>query len=159
MYIELKTYDNWVTTRINNQLEERVVKLIQERNLYDRVTLISFSTESLKRVKKLDPRITTGLDIKTSTPLYRHFPALLRLLPLWAKHRIGVDVILPDYAGATPALVEAAHKRGMRVSPWVDGHQTRDDEAAFFPRLLAMGVDGICTNALDLLQNALLSNA
>lgn len=157
MYIELKTFNNWVTQGTNNQLEERVVKLVQDRNLYDRVTLISFSTESLKRIHQLDPRIQTGLDKKMSESFFRKSPMLTRLFVGWAKRMLGVSVILPDYAGTTQALVKAAHKRGLRVAPWVDGHQTRDDEIAFFPKLLAMGVDGICTNAVDALQTTLAS--
>lgn len=157
-YVELKTYDHDVRKGTNNQLEERIVKLIQEKNLYNRVTVISFSPLSLRKVKQLDPRIQTGLDFE--------FPAIVpkkirenalflnAFVTLYAKQWLGVGSIHSKYEETSPKLVQKAHQAGLRIAPWVN-HQTRSEEQALFPALMAMGVDGIITNAVDLLQEAL----
>ena len=145
IYLELKTNNKDVKNKANNLLEERVANFIYEQNLYDRVTVISFSTESLKRIKKLDPNIKTGLDIK----LTQWQKPFLGLLTRYAKLRLKVDSIHPAYQDVSKKFVKKAHKKGLEFTPWVH-RQTRDEETEMIPELISMGVDGIITNAPDL---------
>jgi glycerophosphoryl diester phosphodiesterase len=154
IYVELKTIDSKPgTPNPNNHLEEKVAKLIQENNLYDRVTVIGFSANSLRKIKKLDPKIKTGLNIDLP-PAIQNTPAVLPLfMNFYVKHWVGADSFQPSYDDTTPELVEAAHKAGLPILPWVN-HQTRDEEKTLFPKLMEMGVDGLITNSVDLLRQA-----
>jgi glycerophosphoryl diester phosphodiesterase len=50
-------------------LEERVLKLVHEYQLRQRVMIVSFNHRSIDKVKALDPRIKTGLIIKKASVL------------------------------------------------------------------------------------------
>ena len=57
----------------------------------------------------------------------------------------------PHHLAVTPALVEAAHEVGLTINTW-----TVDDPGRM-AELIAMGVDGICTNAPDVLRRVLVT--
>ncbi|MBY0402540.1 MAG: hypothetical protein K2X66_01470 [Cyanobacteria bacterium] len=149
VYIELKT--DTANPRKNNNLEARVVKLIQSKNLYDKVTVISFCHQSLKKVKRLDPKIKTGLDYLMPTFLKAFNPWGAGLFLSYCKRILKVDSVHPPYEEVTPALVEKAHRRGLTLTPWVY-RQTRQEELDLFPAMEKAGVDGVITNAVDLAQ-------
>ncbi len=153
LYVELKTSDREVLLGLNNQLEARASKLIQDRKLHERVSVISFSPLSLRKIKQLDPNIKTGLDFVLPKPLRNNTLFLKLFINRFAKNWLGVESLHPSYESTTPELVERAHQAGLRVLPWVN-RQTRDEEAVWFPKLIEMGVDGLITNAVDLLQQA-----
>lgn len=154
IYLELKTSNREVLSGDNNQLEKRVAQLIREKDLYDRVTVISFSPLALRRLKKLDSRIRTGLDFTLPDWMHRS-PALLRgFVQGVARRWLGVSDLLPSYNDVTPNLMHLARQAGLAVKPWVNG-QSRAEEQAMFPHLLKLGVDGIITNSVDLLQQAI----
>ncbi len=148
-YIELKTDRPYSLD--NNNMERLVSKLIREKNLYDRVTVISFNPLSLARVNLIDPKIDTGLDIEMGAN-----SKLAAMATIGALRVFGLDAVLPEYTGVTPSLVKNVHRLGMKIVPWVY-HETRDEEKQAFPKLVQMGVDGICTNAVDALQEYLKS--
>ena len=152
VYIELKARDGDANASL--QLEAQVAKLIQEKNLYHRVTVISFSVRSLRKIKRLDPQIQTGLNVDVPRMIKR-FPLVLPLWMRWyVKQWVGADSLQPSYDDTTLALVRAAHGAGLSIISWVK-HQTRDEEAALFSTLMRMGVDGLMTNAVDLLLQEL----
>lgn len=146
VYVELKT--DTANPAKNNDLERRVVKMVQDKNLYDRVTIISFCQGSLRKVKKLDPKIKTGLDYLLPKPLKKWAEGVFLT---YCKKVLKVDSVHPPYQEVTESLVRKAHKRGLTLMPWVY-HETRDDEARLFPKLVGTGIDGIMTNAVDLFQ-------
>jgi glycerophosphoryl diester phosphodiesterase len=155
VYVELKTEDPTPDNPHpnSNGLEEKVAKLIKDKALYDRVTVIGFSAHSLRKIKALDPKIKTGLNVELP-PLLHNLPALLPLfMKAYVKHWVGADSLQPSYEDTTPALVKAAHHAGLPLLPWVN-HQTRQQEQALFPELIGMGVDGLITNSVDLLHKA-----
>ncbi|MFX4493791.1 hypothetical protein ABTA45_20055, partial [Acinetobacter baumannii] len=67
---------------------------------------------------------------------------------------VRADALHPSYGDTTPEVVRQAHQAGLPVRCWVSGAEDRAAEKALFPTLIALGVDGITTNALDLLQKA-----
>jgi glycerophosphoryl diester phosphodiesterase len=155
VYVELKApeHKSGKLTSPNHQLEEKITQLIQEKNLYQRVTVIGFSAHSLRKIKARDPNIQTGLNIKLP-PLLRKFPLLLPwFINVYVKHWVRADSLQPCYEDTSPNLVKAAHHAGLTIIPWVN-RQTREEENALFPLLIGMDVDGLITNAVDLLQAA-----
>lgn len=148
-FIELKTVNPFAS----GQLERKVAQMIREKDLYDRVTVLSFSPVSLRKIKHYDPRIKTALNVQVPA-LVKQWPLLLRgFIKLYAQRLAGVDAIQPSYSDTTPALVEIAHSVGLSVVAWASG-ETREEERQKFPQLMAMGVDGLITNAVDLLNAA-----
>ncbi len=145
--IELKTVNPFAS----GQLERKVAQMIREKDLYDRVTVLSFSPVSLRKIKHYDPKIKTALNVQVPA-LVKQWPVLLRgFVKLYAQRLAGVDAIQPSYNDTTPALIQIAHSVGLPVIPWVHG-ETRAQEQEKFPQLMAMGVDGLITNAVDLLN-------
>jgi glycerophosphoryl diester phosphodiesterase len=133
--------------------EAAVLETIRRKKAQDRVTLISFDSNSLRQVKKLDPTVKTALNFTLPKALTTNIPFLWAYIHLFAKNWVGADGLQPDYDSTTPALVKLSHEAGLPIVPWVN-HQTRAQEKATFPRLLALGVDGLITNAVDLLKQA-----
>lgn len=152
-YVELKVPDPELLRKGGNQLEKRVAQLIQDKHLYDQVTVISFSPHSLRKTKALNPHIKTGLNFSL-LPWLRHNELFLNaFVNLYAKRWARVDSIHPSYDATNPMLVRIAHDAGMPLFTWVN-KQTRNEEKAIFPELIDMQVDGIMTNAVDLLNQA-----
>lgn len=128
---------------------EPLVRLIQERELIDRVCVGSFSERRLRAVRRaLGPRLATAAG-QVGTGHFRFAPRnVLRLLHTPAPvfqipetHVIrGRTVRL-----VTPQFVRRAHDLGKQVHVW-----TIDDRGDM-ERLLDWGVDGIVTDRIDTL--------
>lgn len=146
-FVELKT----ISPFSNNRLEAKVARIIREKNLYDRVTVLSFSPLSLRIIKTMDPKIKTALNINVPAVVKKNLALLRGFVNLYAKGLAGVDALQPNYGDTTPELVNLAHKAGLKLVSWVE-HETRDEEQARFSELMDMGVDGLITNAVDLLK-------
>ncbi len=148
-FVELKTTQDPPYPCETNQAEERLVALVQQKNLFDRVTVISFNPWSLLKLKHLEPRLKTGLDLVVQQ--YQPHIGLQGLMS-WAKQVLQVDTVLPPYKEATAAFVSAAKAVGLKVMPWV-WKETCHQELAEADRLSALGVDGLVTNAPQLIQS------
>jgi glycerophosphoryl diester phosphodiesterase len=110
-------------------IAEAVVKAVQAASLRDRVIVISFDHGVVKRVKRLDTGIFTG--ILFSRPL----PGLAARMA-WAR----ADALFPRYTLVTPALLHTARRKGWFVGTWTA------NEPADMKRLLRLGVDAVATN-------------
>ena len=148
IFVELKP-----STIYNRTLTENTLKIIRNHQAQDRVTLISFDPRCLRQAKKLDPTVKTALNCSIPKILRNNTPILWAYNHLFIKGWLHADGIQPDYNSATPVLIQTSHAAGLNVVPWVY-HQTRDEEAAAFPKLIDAGVDGLITNAVDLLNEA-----
>lgn len=149
-YVELKTHNRDVLLGRNNHLKQRVAELIRQQDLYDRVTVISFSPLSLRKIKQIDPKIKTGWDLAPLGPLKTQ-KWMLKLLVRLAK-KLQVDSLHPPYTSTTESLVQLALQAGLKVASYAS-KESRAAESKTFPRLTAMGVDGFITNAVDQLDS------
>lgn len=134
-----------------NHLEEKVARIIQERNLYEQVTVLGFSPFSVRKIKQIDPKIRTALNVELPAVVKSNPFVMKQFVDTYAKRLLKVDALQPQYADASPRLIETAHAAGLSVIPWVN-KETREQERVAFPVLIDRGVDGLITNAVDLLN-------
>ncbi len=110
-------------------VEARLAEALAKHGLVDAVMVISFDHGALLRLKRMDPRIATGV-------LYACAPVAPSSLAM-AAH---ADALLPHWGDLGPEMVEDAHANGLAVSTW-----TVDDEREM-AWAASMGVDAIATN-------------
>lgn len=101
-YIELK-----VAHDEEDGLEERVIELINKYELKNSIEISSPFPKRLKRIKRLDSVIRTGL---------LNFEGELKTIDL-AKE-IGAEVLHPLYTNLTQEKIEYAHSLGVELNPW-----------------------------------------
>lgn len=119
-------------------IERRVLRAVDRSRMADRVVLISFDHGVVKRLKRLRPRILTGM--LYSRPIED---------PVERALQLKADAIMPRRNLVSRALVESAKARGLLVSTWTA------DGAAEMRKLLACGVDSVTTNFPDRLNRLL----
>jgi glycerophosphoryl diester phosphodiesterase len=112
-----------------------VASVVGARGLYDRILVSSFDVGSISRVKEVDPRVATAW----LTMVVPDTAAVVGSL-VEAGHR----ALHPYDPIVDAALVDACHAAGIEVNVWTVDAPERMAE------LLALGVDGICTNVPDL---------
>jgi glycerophosphoryl diester phosphodiesterase len=120
-------------------IEERVITILQETGFVGRVTVQSFHHPSPAKMKRLDPRIVTGLLVGG------------RQVPSDSVGRVrqyGADYYAPEYRLVTAALVRTLHQAGIPIVTWTV------NEPEEVRRLLDLGVgslsgDGIISDYPD----------
>ena len=115
-------------------VEEEVVGLVREKGLVEKVIVISFLEETLRRVRELDEDIVTGL-------IYvRHKN------PIKAALELKAEYLLSLYRFTHSADVRKAHEAGLKVIVWTIN---KPEEATEYKK---KGVDGITTDRPDILK-------
>jgi glycerophosphoryl diester phosphodiesterase len=140
--------------------EDEVARALHERRLLDRAMVSTMEVGSLAYLREHEPALRRGWTVPRVTrdwnrswwarPLVLAGSASLRARLPGLIERRGPE--LGIWAGwvyqplITPGLVAAAHRAGIAVIVWTV------DDADRIGALLAMGVDGICTNDPRLLE-------
>lgn len=120
-------------------IEKRIVKLIQEKNAFAWVQVISFDSQALKRIHTLDPGIKLQKLIVSNLGMFPFF--LDNGLRGGSPRRLGfVDEYGFYHKSVSKALVKRVHKWGKKCNVWTV------NEPEKIARLRAMGVDGITTD-------------
>ncbi|MFE9630252.1 glycerophosphodiester phosphodiesterase [Streptomyces sp. NPDC006463] len=128
-------------------IEEQTLKVLEEagwldrRHVTQRLVVQSFSADSVRIVHGLRPDLVTaflGTPAVADLPRYAQFTD--RINP-WHT------TISADWVSAVHGLL-GAHGKAMEVDTWIV------DDAATARKVQAMGVDGIITNAPDVVQEA-----
>ena len=120
------------------ELESTLLSVIHNRQMEKRSRIISFSAQSIGKIKTLDSSIQTGLLI-----------SLYRKDPIRAAREIRADELAIRYNLATDVIVDSAHGNGLAVSVWTVNRES-DME-----RMIKLGIDCIITNYPDRLQRLL----
>ncbi|MCL4859187.1 MAG: glycerophosphodiester phosphodiesterase [Caldilineaceae bacterium] len=123
---------------------EALVKLIQQRTLYDQVIVSSFNPMTLIKMRWADPKVRLGL-------LYFE-PLPPHLKQAWFSPIIQPEALHPYFALVDATLMAWAHERRCAVNTWTV------NDVAEAKRLAALGVDVIMTDAPDLIRQALASS-
>jgi len=125
-------------------LVAEVVRLIEDHNLLHRSIVSSFDPFALRQVKRLNPRINTGLLYFFDLPAY--------LVRACLSFLTKPDALHPEKRLVTKEYMAWAQEKGYRVNVWTA------DEPTEMKRLIALGVDGIITNRPDVLREVLEKN-
>lgn len=116
----------------NDQLVDKVVKVIEKHGLSESILFSSFFSKNLKRAADLLPQTPRGL------------LALPGLLGWWARtfgFRLGdYQALHPVYKNTTAQQIERVHQMGRRVHVWTV------NVADEMRQLANWGVDGIFTD-------------
>jgi glycerophosphoryl diester phosphodiesterase len=112
--------------------EGRVLDLIREENLEDRVIVVSLHKEALAQVRNLDKKIETGL-------IYTKFKK-----PIDTALNLKAQYLVPLYRFVHRRDIQKAHKNNLKVIVWTIN--TRKEAQNY----IAKGVDGIATDKLDI---------
>lgn len=107
-------------------LEEEVLRLIEETGMHDSVMIISLYSDSIAKVKELDPEIPTAHAVMMTWTVYTEVE--------------DADHLSAEVGTVTPELVHALHEAGMKVFCW-----TADDPDGI-QYLVSCGVDVIGTD-------------
>lgn len=119
-----------VQAEIKDRAVARVLAgVISERNLHDRVTVISFHADALREIRELLPEMPVVLVAGRSTPT----------APERAQE-LGAEMISCDLRHLDPETVERAHAAGIRVISWT---VNTAEELAYAREL---GLDGVVTD-------------
>jgi glycerophosphoryl diester phosphodiesterase len=110
LFIELKTIDDHFS-EVNKGIEEEVVSLLNKSGR-KKFYIISFNPSSLIRVKKLDPKIRTGLLVDNET-LHMHKNVDSKYL-----RSIGADLLLPSFELKSERWVEESRDGGSGIIFW-----------------------------------------
>ena len=116
----------------------KIVKMVKDKGLEDRIEYITFSYAGMKRLKELAPQ---------GTPVY-YLNGELSPTQLEELGVAGIDYSI-RVMRAHPQWIDEAHSLGMKVNVWTVNSE-RDMEWC-----INYGVDFITTNAPELLKNKL----
>lgn len=133
--IEIKNWPADVDYDDTELVADAVARLVAERSMHDRVLVSCFHYPTIEHVRSLDPAIATAfLHLTMDRP--------------WAE--LAAEVAAAGHTALHPwdpavdrELVQAARAEGLAVNVW-----TVDDPSRM-AELVALGVDGICTNVPD----------
>ena len=137
--VELKSVDLG-----DSGLEKKVVAIVREHGLQRHVVFSSFNPFSIRRVKRIDASLHTGLLYAADLPIY--------LSRAWLRPLARPDALHPEYHMVSAAYMAWAKSQRYRVNVWTP------DDASDLQRLLALQVDSIITNRPGALV-ALLKNS
>lgn len=117
---------------------ERVIPLLSEMRMTERVVISSFIPEALQLARDLAPGIPRGLLVDRLTGRIVGGRSAVR-----AALMLGCGFLLPHFHRLSREMVAAAREEGMRVIPWTV-NQTEDARAA-----VELGVDGLISDRPD----------
>ncbi len=134
--------------------ERPIVETLARHGLADRTIACSFFPQSLRTLRRLEPRLRTGLSYpwdrrgvsskRALKPIAVAGAATLkRALPYRIGRMIssaGAGAAMIHFSVLSRATVEQCHRRGVAVYVW-----TVDDER-LLAEVVALGVDGVISN-------------
>lgn len=121
------------TTVRSTGLEARVIDLIRQHGLIERVIVSSFNPLALIKIKRAEPRLACGLIYSPDEPIYLSRAWFTPLIP-------NLDARHPRADTVTSDVVKHIHARGQKVNVWTIL------EPIEVQTLAAAGVDGLIGN-------------
>jgi glycerophosphoryl diester phosphodiesterase len=128
LVIELKYYGH------DEELEQRVINLVESADMVDRVAIMSLKLEGVQKIQALRPTWTTGL---------------LAVTAVGDITRLNVDFLAVNQSKASARFIRRAHDAGKQVFVW-----TVNDPISL-SHWMTMGVDGVITDEPALAKSIL----
>jgi glycerophosphoryl diester phosphodiesterase len=122
-------------------IEEKVLGVVNVRGLADRVVVMAFEAETVRRVRALDPSIRVALLVGRARVEREGVPP--REAVRWTRE-LGASHLGIDHRVLDSGVVEAARAAGISVGAW-----TVNDEADL-RRVIAIGVNLVVSDRPDL---------
>ncbi len=137
--------------KINLQPEIKVlglvhdlVNILRKNNLIETSIVSCFEIEELSKIKEIEPQLKVGYLIPK---------ALTKFQPIkqYIKRAVANEfyAIHPYHTAVDKKLVEFTHERGLKINVWTV------NEEEIMKRLIDLGVDGIFTDDIVLLNKLL----
>lgn len=124
--------------------EEKIIELIKKYLSYDQFFIRSFSDCQLRKVKKIDSQIKTGLLLGVSNPRFGIFTRLSELFPFLRIKLTRADFVSPHYRLMKFNYTKRMHRLKKPVIVW-----TVNDEELIKTFLIKYQVDGLITDYPD----------
>jgi len=117
-------------------IEAKALKAAEKCGIIERIVWSSFNHYSVQKLKKLKPCVQTA------------FICARQIIVTGEQcEKTGVSALHPNIAQLQfPGLVEDCHKRGVKVRTWTV------NEPEQFKLAYDLGVDGVCTNRIDIIK-------
>jgi len=138
--VEIKNFANEPDFDASHWLSQAVVEATRRADPPVSVLVSSFNIDAIDRVHALAPSLPTAL-----LTFVLDDPRATIARCVASGHR----ALHPYDATVDRALIDAAHERGLAVNVWTVDAPDR------IAALVAMGVDGICTNVPDIARGVL----
>jgi glycerophosphoryl diester phosphodiesterase len=122
-------------------IEEKTLALVSARGLRERTVVMAFESDTLRRVRALDPNIRTTMLVGRSRVDRER--ATASTVVGWARD-VGATSLGVDHRALDAPLVAAARQAGLRVAAWTVN--TEPD----IRRVLDLGVDVVISDQPDL---------
>lgn len=118
---------------IPKQLERKVLDLVYQYNMEDKVLYSSFDHQSLYRLYQLDQTIKAGFIFHIN---------LINPLQYIDQLNMQAYSIHPNYFYVTEDMIKEAHKRDMKINVYTV------DDMDWAKRLQKLGINGLITNKI-----------
>ncbi len=142
VYIEIKTSKRRRTYEPYPYIAEKVVELVHQAGMLDRVLVISFDWKILPVIKSIEPKIETGMIVSKKVWNPRTMDGSQLLVERAGE--FGCAWINMDYKLFTPEMPPMVHNNGLRLGLW-----TVNSEADML-RFAAARVDSLTSDRPDL---------
>jgi glycerophosphoryl diester phosphodiesterase len=119
-------------------IEEHLADAVREAGALDDVMVWSFFPQALAAMRAAEPSLPGGLLLGPSASGGPQWPEMRRL-----ALRLGLQAVSVFCYGITQEIRRDTQRSGLALYAW-----TADPEAEI-ARLIALGVDGVCTNYPD----------
>ena len=120
-------------------LEQRVIEIVRESNMTDRVCFRSFDHRCVRSLGELAPEVSRAILVAETAPV----------APSDLIRRAGATVYCPHVEFLDELQVKQIHDEGFQVIPWTV------NDPVDWQKLLEWGVDGITTDFPDRLAELL----
>jgi len=121
--------------------EEEIIKLLEREGVINNVVLISFNPQSLKKVKEIDPLISTGIIVGNTRGTSSNF--LERVLGCYA------EIVDMEQKFINEEIVKVTHSHGRMVGVWTVNERKK------MKKFIEMGAEVLTTDYPQVLKELL----
>ncbi len=123
---------------LDTNLAVLVGEALKETPLQEKIIVSSFNRRQLQRFKDTCPDVQTAL-------LWAKGPKLTKN-PILTCKQLAIKICHPEFYALSPSLMQTIRSAGLRVYPWISLKDEKKHPEKIWEKLVALKVDGFCTN-------------